>query len=367
MTLPKLLEPGATHATNPWSRLRDFLRLRAEAKSFVYVSIAGENRIAIYELNETSGEMELRGSTKVSGGPGALAVAPNQKFLFASIRSVGNLASFRLDANSGSLSRVNEVAAGADPAYVSTDATGQFLLSAYYQAGKVAVHTIDEQGFISSQAKQEVATDEKAHAIITDRSNRFAFVPHTGPNAIFQFLFDAKTGRLTADEFAKVQRPANTGPRHIWFHPSRDFAYVSDEQGSSVTVYRFDRTRGRLSGIQTVSTLPQGFDQSNSTADIEVHPAGQFVYVANRGHDSIAKFQIDPELGTVTALGQTPTEQTPRSFNIDPSGHFLIAAGQSAGKLATYRIDTKSGDLSRLATYETGTQPWWVLVVRFED
>ena len=339
----------------------------ANAKSFVYISVAGENRIAIYEMNESNGELKLQGSTEVSGRPGALAVAPNHKFLFASIRSVGNLASFRLDAESGSLSRVNEVAAGADPAYVATDATGRFLLSAYYQAGKVAVHTIDEQGVISSQAKQEVVTDEKAHAIITDRSNRFAFVPHTGPNVIFQFLFDAKTGRATADEFAKVQRPANTGPRHIWFHPTRDFAYVSDEQGSSMTVYRFDRTSGQLSPLQTVSTLPEDFDRNNSTADIEVHPGGRFVYVANRGHDSIAKFKIDSESGAVAALGQTPTEQTPRSFNIDPSGRFLIAAGQSSGKLATYRIDAKSGDLSRLATYEIGEQPWWVLIVRFKD
>ncbi len=339
----------------------------ANAKSFVYVSVAGENRIVVYELDETTGELTLQRSTKVSGGPGALAVAPNQKFLFASIRSVGNLASFRLDAESGSLSRVNEVAAGADPAYVATDKTGRYLLSAYYQAGKVAVHTIDEHGVISSQPLQEVATDEKAHAIITDRSNRFAFVPHTGPNAIFQFLFDAKTGRLTADKFVKVQRPANTGPRHIWFHPIRDFAYVSDEQGSSITVYGFDKTKGQLSPLQTVSTLPAGFDQSNSTADIEVHPSGQFVYVANRGHDSIARFQIDSQSGTVKALGQTPTEQTPRSFNIDPRGQFLIAAGQSSGKLATYRIDAQSGDLSRLATYEIGKQPWWVLVVRFAD
>lgn len=338
----------------------------ANAKSFVYVSVAGENRIAVYELDETSGELTLQGSTEVSGGPGSLAVSPNQKFLFASIRSVGNLASFRLDAESGSLTLLNEVSAGADPAYVAADKLGRFLLSAYYQAGKVAVHAIDEQGRIGNEAIQEIITDDKAHAVITDRANQFAFVPHTGPNAIFQFRFDVKTGKLAANEVAKVQRPPSTGPRHIWFHPTRDFAYVSDEQGSSITVYGFDETKGQLSPLQTVSTLPAGFDQPNSTADLEVHPLGRFVYVANRGHDSIARFQIDSELGTVTALGQTPTERTPRSFNIDPSGQFLIAAGQSSGKLATYRIDAKSGDLTLLAAYETGDQPWWVLIVRFE-
>ena len=339
----------------------------AQAKSFVYVSVAGENRIAIYELDEANGELTPNGSVAVSGGPGALTVSPNKEFLFASIRSVGNLASFRINGDSGSLSLVNEVSAGADPAYVATDATGKFLLSAYYRAGKVAVHSIDSQGAISNKPTQEVATDDKAHAIVPDQSNRFAFVPHTGPNAIFQFKFDAATGNLTANDTPKLLRPLDTGPRHIWFHPTGAFAYVSDEQGSSITVYRFDPAIGKLSPIQTLSTLPNGFDERNSTADIEVHPSGRFVYVANRGHDSIAKFKIDSASGRVTAMGQTYTEKTPRSFNIDPSGRYLIAAGQAAGKLATYRINADSGDLTRLATYEIGKQPWWVLAVRVAD
>ncbi len=336
----------------------------AEAKSFVYVSVAGENRIAFYELDEATGAMQLRGSETVAGGPGSLTVSPDGKFLFASIRTVGTLASFAIDPADGSLSIISEVPAGADPAYVMIDATGKLLLSAYYQAGKIAVHSVDEAGSISSQPKQEVATDEKAHAILIDRSNKFVFVPHTRPNAIFQFKLDPGAGSLTANDVPKVIRPDNTGPRHLWFHPTLDRAYGSDEQGNSISVYDFDATSGQLAALQTVSTHPLDFKDRNSTADIEVHPSGRFVYVANRGHDSIARFAIDGVSGKVTSLGQTPTEQTPRSFNIDPTGRYLIAAGQSSGKVATYQIDIESGALKRIATTEIGSKPWWVLVVR---
>jgi len=336
-------------------------------ESFVYVSLAGENRIAIYNLNDQTAELTPCGTAKVDGGPGSLTTDPSRKFLFASIRSVGKLASFRIHAQDGSLTLLSEVPAGADPAYVATDKTGRFLLSAYYRAGKVSVHRIDKSGALSAEPLQTIPTAEKAHSIRTDRSNHFAFVPHTGPNAIFQFLFDQQTGRLSANAVAKVQRPENTGPRHIAFHPTKDLVYVSDEQGSSVTVYRLDAKQGRLSAVQTISSLPKSFSGNNSTAHIEVDPSGRFVYIANRGHDSIAAFRINHDSGKLASLGQTPTEQTPRSFNIDPSGKLLIAAGQASGKLATFRINQDSGKLTRVGTLDVGKQPWWVLIVRLRD
>ena len=336
-----------------------------EAKSFAYISLAGENRIAIYNFDEQTGELTPTGDIKLSGGPGALAVSPSRQFLFASIRSVGNLASFRIDPANGALTLISEVAAGADPAYVMPDKQGRFLLSAFYFAGKVDVHAIGEDGSLSKQAVQSIPTDEKAHAILTDRSNRFAFVPHTGPNAIYHFTFDPRTGNLTPHERQPIlQTPDNSGPRHLWFHPTKSVAYVSDEQGSSVSVYNMDSKSGMLNPIQTLSSLPAGYRERNSTADIEVDPSGRFVYIANRGHDSLAAYRVEGS-GELALIGHAATEQTPRSFNIEPSGRFLIAAGQGSGKLAVFAIDSDKGTLSRRATYVAGKQPWWVLVVRF--
>src|SRR5262249_6721140 len=150
--------------------------------------------------------------------------------------------------------------------------------------------------------------------IMPDPSGRFAFVPHTGPDAITQFTFDAGKGRLSANEPSKVTTPKGTGPRHLVFHPSRPVAYVANEQGGSVTAYALDARAGTLVPLQRVSTLPKGFKGTNACAEIRIHPSGKFLYVANRGHDSIACFALDKE-GKVSATGQGPTETTPRSFD----------------------------------------------------
>jgi 6-phosphogluconolactonase len=254
------------------------------------------------------------------------------------------------------------VAAGPDPAHLATDATGRFLFAAYYVVGKVTVHAIGADSRLSDKPVQSIPTADKAHAIVPDPSNRFVFVPHTGANAIFQFTFDATTGRLTANNPAKVETPKNTGPRHLTFHPSKPIVYVANEQGGSVTAYDLDTKAGTLSPRQTLSTLPKEFHGTNACAEIKVHPSGHFLYVSNRGHDSIAGFTLDDD-GKMTAIGQTPTEKTPRSFDIDSSGQFLYAAGKSSGKLATSQIDAKAGSLKLVKTMDVGKTPWWVLAV----
>jgi 6-phosphogluconolactonase len=210
---------------------------------------------------------------------------------------------------------------------------------------------------------ESVRTLEKAHAILVDRDNRFAFVPHTGPNTIVQFAFDAKTGKLMPGNPARLTTPENTGPRHIVFHPSLNVAYVSNEQGGSVTAYQFDRPSGSLAAQQTVSTLPGGFSERNACAEIKIHPTGKFLYVSNRGHDSIARFQIDGATGMLTAQGQTATEKTPRSFDLDPSGNRLYVCGEATNRIAAYKIDPETGGLTPLATVSVGNMPWWITLV----
>lgn len=330
--------------------------------TFVYVSVEREKRIAVYRA-DASGTLAHRSDISLEGEPGPLITDPRRRFLFASMRSIGKLAAFRIDPATGGLTHVNTVPAGANPAHLSTDRRGRFLLCAYYDAGKVTVHAIGRDGALSAEPRQSSPTAEKAHAIVLDRQDRFAFVPHTGPNAIFQFVFNRETGKLEPAAVPKLETPHNTGPRHLVFHPSQDTAYVSNEQGGSVTVYRLDRKAKTLRPVQTLSTLPAGFAGSNACSEIRIHPTGRFVYVANRGHDSIACFRVTPD-GSLAAIGQAPTEQTPRSFDIDPSGKFLYAAGESSGKLAAYRIDGATGELERFATWDAGKGPWWVLAVR---
>ncbi|MFQ5734188.1 MAG: lactonase family protein, partial [Planctomycetaceae bacterium] len=135
------------------------------------------------------------------------------------------------------------------------------------------------------------------------------------------------------------------GPRHFSFHPSARFAYVCNEISSSVTAFQYDAKAGTLTPTQTISTLPKPV-QGNSTAEVQVHPSGRFLYVSNRGHNSIAMFRIDQRNGRLTAIGHESTQgKTPRNFGIDPTGRFLLAANQATNNIVVFRIDRKTGRL----------------------
>ena len=335
----------------------------SRADTFAYVSLAKDKKIAVYQVNSTTGALTHVADAACEGEPGALVANPARTSLFASLRPEGKLVAFRIDSQTGTLEPANTVEAGADPAQLSTDKVGRFLLAAYYVAGKVTVHAIEKDGSLRVRPVQSLPTAEKAHAIVLDPANRFAFVPHTGPNAIFQFAFNAATGELTPASPAKLATPANTGPRHMIFHPRLDIAFIDNEQGGSVTVYRLNKTSGSLQALQTVSTLPSDFGQRNACAEIKIHPAGRCLYVSNRGHDSIARFQVDERSGKLTALGHTPTEKTPRSFDLDPAGKLLYVCGETTDKIVAYRVDQEAGGLTPTAMYSVGKTPWWVSVV----
>jgi 6-phosphogluconolactonase len=336
----------------------------APAGTYVYVAVAGDRKIAAYQIRPADGRLIHRTDTALEGEPGALTVDPRHRFLFAALRSTGQLAAFRIDPKTARLARLNTVRAGPDPAQLCVDHAGRFLLCADYVAGQVTAHAIGRDGSLSREPTQTVKTADKAHAVLLDRDGRFAFVPHTGPNAVYQFTYAAASGRLRPAAVPVLRTPPGTGPRHGVFHPTLGLAYLDNEQGGSVTAYRLDRAAQTLRPVQTLGTLPAGFRGTNACSEVRLHPSGKFLYVANRGHDSIARFAVRPADGRLTALGQTPTEPTPRSFDLDPAGRFLYAAGESSGKLAAYRIDGASGDLRREATYEVGRRPWWVMAVQ---
>ena len=334
-------------------------------QTHVYLSIAGENRIAIYTLDVSDGSIQLQENIKVSGSPGPLAVSPCGGYLYAGLRSSREIASFRIDAETRNLLHLRTVQSDADTCYIATDKTGNFLLSAYYGAGKVTVHAIGDDKTVQGEPIQNLETDIHAHCIETDASNRYAFVPHTVPrNAIYQFRFDEQVGTLTQNPLGNLNPGAPIGPRHFCFHPNKPILYFSNEQGSSVSAYtlRTEGNPGILVDLQEdLSTLPADFEADNTCAQIHIDPQGEFLYVSNRGHDSIAGFAIDAENGTLRAIGHQHTEPTPRVFNIDETGNFLFVGGQGSGRLATYRINRETGTLSPLTTYEVGENPMWVL------
>ena len=338
----------------------------------LYVCLQDEDRIVGFSLDGETGRLQRQGEMPAAGGPSVFALSPDRRVLYVGHRLAPAISSFRIDQGSGALTPQGTVATTHGPTFLAPDRTGRYLLSAYYQGAFAAVHPLAPDGAVGAPAIDRQETANGAHAIATDPSNRFAFVPHIarlndnvlepprdnpGPNFIAQFRFDVQSGRLAANTPFRVVPAGRDGPRHYCFHPSLDIVYFSNEQGCSVTAYRLDRAAGTLSAVQTVGTLPAGFSGRNTCSQIHLTPSGRFLSVGNRGHNSIAGFAVDAASGRLSAVGHAPTEAVPTAFAVDPQGRYLYAAGTATGRLASYLIDPSSGGLTALATEQVGRRP----------
>ncbi|MEZ4860936.1 MAG: lactonase family protein [Caldilineaceae bacterium] len=334
-----------------------------------YIALGGEDAILRFAMNPADGSLTLQELLSLAGSPGPLAVDPTQQRLYVGLRSTSELVSFQIERPTGVLRPFGPAAhLDTDPCYLSIDRSGRFLLAAYYRGGKATVHPLATDGSIGAEAVCTVKTLPYAHCLEADASNRFAFLPHVAEsNTIYQFKFDANTGQLHPNTPAQVTPASGVGPRHYLYHPTKAIVYTSNEQGGSVTAYHLDETNGTLTPFQTLSTLPPDFAGENSCAQIHIDPAGRFLYVSNRGHNSIACFTVDAGDGHLTAIGQQPTEPTPRAFNVDPTGHFLYVTGQGSNRLASYRIDQQRGTLQALTTMYIGERPMWLMVLALPD
>jgi 6-phosphogluconolactonase len=165
------------------------------------------------------------------------------------------------------------------------------------------------------------------------------------------FDLDAATSKLTphaAQPF--VTLPPGSGPRHLAFHPGKQFLYANNELTTGASVLAHDPASGVLGAkvVQTLSTIPLPYDSRSDNAEIQLSRDGRFAYVSNRGHDSIAVFAVDQASGKLTVLEHVPSGgKEPRDFKIDPTGTHLLAAHQVSDDVVVFRIDPTSGKLQR--------------------
>lgn len=326
----------------------------------VYITLQGDDNIAIYNLNSETGDLTHQEDIYAPGGPAPFAVSPDKTRAYVGLRDDLKIASYDIDESTGLLTRSGTVDLESDPCYVSVDNTGRHLLSAYYAAGHIAVHPIDESGAVGAAPTEWIATRHRAHCAQTDSSNSYTFLPHVDDsNSIYQYKFDDQTGKLTPNDPPIIEPPEGHGPRHYVYHPNGNFIYFDNEQDSSVTAYRFDSNSGTIEAFQTLSTLPNDWSGSNSNAQIHMSPDGKYLFVGNRGHNSIAMFSVDGDSGELKSLGQQASLGTPRAFGIDPRGTFMIVGGLDNGDLANYIINP-DGTLTHLETRQVGDQPMWI-------
>ena len=365
-------------------RLRWILSLAAvtaafvgAADSVVYVGTytgKGSQGIYAWRLDAATGALSGLGLVGEMANPSFLAMHPNGKYLYAvSETSPGAVTGFFIDARTGKLAELNRVPSGGGGAcHLVVDASGRAVIVANYRGGSVASFPLAADGTLGSavtflqhhgssvdKARQEAA---HAHDVALARDNRFAVICDLGMDKLMVYRFDARTGALSANDppFAGVK--PGSGPRHFVFDASGRHGYVISELASTISTFDWEASRGVLREMQTVSTLPADFKGENATAEIAIHPSGRFLYGSNRGHDSLALFEIDQAAGTLKAAGHFPSGgRKPRSFAIDPTGRWLLAANQDTDDIVVFRIDQKSGALTPTGGRVQVSQPVCVL------
>jgi 6-phosphogluconolactonase len=329
---------------------------------FVYVS-GYSTTIARYTLDVATGALTATGTTTATGSPSFLAIDPARRHLYAVDEANSKVEAFALDAATGALTHVGSDApsGGSGPAHLTVDGSGKWVLVANYGSGDVAVLPIAGDGSVAAGTSLHAGT--KAHEIVVDASNRFAWVPCLGSDYVAQYAFDAVGGTLTASMPATVATPAASGPRHLALHPSRALAYVIEESDSMIGAYAIDGG-GKLTLLQRQSTRAAGATVANTGAEIQVHPSGSFVYVSNRGDDDLGVFTVASD-GTLTPTAHVKTGgQTPRHFSLDPTGRWLLVANQGSGDVRVFAIAAASGGaLTPTTTMVPATMPSFVGVV----
>ena len=204
----------------------------------------------------------------------------------------------------------------------------------------------------------------RAHGIVFSKDSRIVYVAELGLDRVYIYRVDpVKRTAAAADPPFVTMNAGGSGPRRLQLHPNGKFLYVNHETDSKVSV--FEVSGANLKQIQTLSTLPADHKGNNSTAEIQIDQTGKWLYVTNRGHDSMAHYAVDQSKGTLTLVGHIPSGgRTPRNITIDPTNQYLIAANQNGDNIVVFRIDPKTGNLTPTGATGQVPQPGGVFFVK---
>lgn len=335
------------------------------------------------ELDLATGQLAQKGLVVAASQPSFLAVHPTRPGVFASVhetdehlgRPGGGISLYQFDPTTGTANLLQTRAThGGAPCHIAINGDGRNLGVANYMGGNYTFFGVQ------AATPQSESTEDGASTPIGAGLNAGALFQNKGSSVNSQrqeaphghcvrylpgesdrvIVADLGTDevlvfqlKLIADEFVprlvnRLEMPPGSGPRQIDFHPNGRWIYVINELTSTVSLIDFTPDSGEMNLMQTITTLPENFTGNNSTAHIQVHPSGQFVYGSNRGHDSIACFSVDSETGFLSPIGhQASGGQAPRHFLIEPTGHYLLAANQGSDNVLVFPIDQGTGQLGQ--------------------
>ena len=339
--------------------------------TLVYVASSGRNGGSIHVFRlQSQGSEVFQNVTLVPLG--LAAETPNPSFLELDIKNrrlyavngvgefegkpTGAVSAFSIGPD-GKLTLLNQRSAmGRGPCHLVLDKQSRNVLVANYTSGNVAVLPVGPDGRLGEASDVVQHTGKSVHperqqgphphCVTLDPANRFAFVCDLGLDKVMTYRFDAEKGKLTPHEPAFTPITPGAGPRHMVFRPDGRFAYVVNELSSTISAFAYDPEAGVLKELESVSTLPGYWEGDNTTAEIDVHPSGKYLFVSNRGHNSVVLFNIDADEGTLSWVEEQGTGgKTPRHFGIEPAGKHMAIGNQESGTVLASRIDAGNGRL----------------------
>lgn len=326
--------------------------------------------LVIADLDADDGSITVSGTVTTPENASFLLHVPELRTLYATVESgykngtTGKIAAYRVG-EAGDLTAIGSIeSAGAGPCHLDVDPRQQVLAVANYGGETFAVVALREDGtpdrLCSSvrHAGKSVNPKRQAephpHATNFSPDGRFLFVCDLGIDRVMRYPVDrlrdgggAALGAMEARGVEAAVLPAGAGPRHLTFSSDGAFVYVFTELSNAIVVFAYDAERGALTEVQQLSSLPETFDGESTGAEIQLHPNGRFLYVSNRGHESLARFTRNPETGMIQPDGYVDvTGEHPRHFQIDASGSWCLVANQHTDHVVSFRVDARTGALS---------------------
>ncbi|MBI4891797.1 MAG: lactonase family protein [Acidobacteria bacterium] len=315
--------------------------------------------IHVFRVDEETGRWTH--VQKVGGliNPSFLTLRKDRQFLYSAHGDEGHATAFSVDPATGRLTQLNQVeTGGVNGVHLALDNSGRFLVIANYTSGGVSVLSVKEDGRLGEllqvvplQGTPGPHRVEQAsahpHQILFEPAGRFVVVPDKGLDRVFVFGFDSKTGKLAPTAQGAGVARTFSGPRHAAFHPRLPVLWVLNEINNTVATWMWEAERGHMKAAQILTTLPADYTGESTASEIEVSPAGRFVYCSNRGYDSVAIYSADPSTGLLTPQGWVPSRgRIPRFIGLDPRGRFLYAANEQSDNIVSWRVDAATGKLT---------------------
>lgn len=329
--------------------------------------------IYVYRFNSSDGSLTPVSSIEGGVDPSYLAISPDHKYVYAtneyrySEENGGEVSAFSFDKEKGSLSFINKVSShGNSPCYISLDKSGQFAFVANYSGGSFAMLPINNDGSLG-EANMSIKHEGRGpgnrqrgphvHCAIPTPDYISLIVADLGTDRLSQYTIDADGGRIQENETAIYKAEPGAGPRHLTFHPNGEYAYLVNELNGTVVAFSYQS--GRLNSLQTISTLPDGYDGAVSGADIHVSPDGKYLYATNRGDlNNLVIYSIDQQSGLLSVVGSESSGGVhPRNFTIDPSGNYLLIANQDSNNIVVFKRNKETGGVSPTGTEIELSQP----------